>query len=418
MLRVNKPDSLMAEPISVMASSLIPSDTYEVMLRLNHFMGTFIGRGFYKADERGEINISKSAPLRGTYSGVRPMGLFESLTPCEDFRFGSYCKCTPPDPFNFTLELRNSTGEILQSTHLMKRWLHPYVARIEIEEGGIYGTLFKPPGDGPFPSIIDISGTGGGINEQKGAALASEGFCVLCLAFFQYKTLTKNLNDLDLDYFKNAINWMTSQKFVPGEIGLQGVSFGGLLVHLIAIRNPKVVAVCSINGGHVLAEVTKIKEHGEYLPYVKERSEFVHFVNQTMFCNKCFENLRVTPEADIGIETAPRTTAFRFVTSLDDYSTPTVFCTRLLEEALRNSSHYVEVDFVPGGHLMDPPYFPCHQAVYSKLAGTIQAYGGEPSQHGASQSKVWSNTIAFFKQFLGRPQPIKDYRLESSRSHI
>ncbi|KAJ1355434.1 hypothetical protein KIN20_012831 [Parelaphostrongylus tenuis] len=338
----------MAEQIAMVASSLVPNDVYELVLRLNHFTGTFFGRGFYKANEHGVIDTRKSAPLRGTYSG-----------------------------------------------------------------------------DGPFPSIIDISGTGGGINEQKGAALASEGFCVLCLAFFQYKTLIKNLNDLDLDYFKNAINWMTSQNFVPNKIGFQGVSFGGLLVHLIAIRNPKVVAVCSINGLHALSDTMKIKEHGEYLPYAEHQSGLVHFVNQTMFTNKCFENLHVTPEADIGIKTAPRTTAFRFVvsqlyqtTSLDDYSTPTVFCTRSLEEDLRNSDHYVEVDFVPGGHLMDPPYFPCHQAVYSKLSGTIQAYGGEPSQHGASQDRVWSNTIQFFKRFLGKPQPVADYRLELARSHI
>lgn len=57
-------------------------------------------------------------------------------------------------------------------------------------------------GDGPFPTILDMSGAGGGINEHKGATLSSEGFCVFSLAFFQYKTLISDLNDLDLDYFK------------------------------------------------------------------------------------------------------------------------------------------------------------------------------------------------------------------------
>ncbi|KAJ1345598.1 hypothetical protein KIN20_000169 [Parelaphostrongylus tenuis] len=388
MLRVNKPDSLMAEPIAVVASSLVPNDIYELVLRLNHSTGTFLGRGLYKADERGVIDISKSAPLRGTYSGIRSMGLFESLMPCEDFRFGGFCKCTPPVPFNFTLELRNCTGDVLQSMHLLKRWLHPYVTRIEIEDDGICGTLFKPPGDGPFPSIIEISGAGGDINEHKGAALASQGFCVLSLVFFQYKTLVKNLNDVDLDYFKKAINWMTSQKFVPNEIGFHGISLGGLLVNLIAIRNPQVIAVCSINGSHVITEMVKIKEHGEYLPFAECHSDYPPFVNQTMFLNKVVDTLHVTPETDIGIKTAPQTTAFRFVVSLDDYSTPTILCTRYLEEALKNSSHYVEVDFVPGGHIMDPPYLPC----------AIQALGGEPSQHGAVQSRVWSNTIAFFER--------------------
>ena len=60
----------------------------------------------------------------------------------------------------------------------------------------------KYAGDGPFPSIIDMSGTGGGLNEHKGGALASRGFCVFSLAFFQYKDLIKELKHLDINYFK------------------------------------------------------------------------------------------------------------------------------------------------------------------------------------------------------------------------
>ncbi|WKY16339.1 hypothetical protein Q1695_001199 [Nippostrongylus brasiliensis] len=103
--------------------------------------------------------------------------------------------------------------------------------------------------------------------------------------------------------------------------------------------------------------------------------------------------------------------------SLDDLSTPTVFVTRLNEKKLKDSGHYVEVDFAPGGHLMEPPYFPGLPVVYSKYADCVQAYGGEPSQHGASQPLVWSNTLAFFKRFLGEPKPPADYRIRI-QSHL
>ncbi|KAK5978178.1 Acyl-CoA thioester hydrolase / Bile acid-CoA amino acid N-acetyltransferase [Trichostrongylus colubriformis] len=168
------------------------------------------------------------------------MGLFEGLMPSDKFRAGNYCKCTPPDPFHFILELRDCASELLHSLPLIKRWLHPAVVRKDIEEDGICGTLFLPPGDGPFPTILDISGTGGGLNEHKSATLASEGFCVLALAFFQYKTLIEDLNDLDLDYFKKTIDWLISRPFTRNEIGIQGVSFGGLLVNMLAVRHPEV----------------------------------------------------------------------------------------------------------------------------------------------------------------------------------
>ncbi|KIH67560.1 BAAT/acyl-CoA thioester hydrolase protein [Ancylostoma duodenale] len=420
MLHIDKADTLMKEELSITASSLVPNELYEIFLRLNHFMGTFMSRGVFCADDLGEIDVSRMAPLRGTYSGVRPMGLFEGLMPCEDFRYGNYCKCTPPNPFKFDVELRDCTGKVLCSIPIIKRWIHPAVVRREIEEDGLCGTLFIPPGDGPFPTILDMSGAGGGINEHKGATLSSEGFCVLSLAFFQYKTLISDLNDLDLDYFRKAIHWLISLPFTKNEIGIQGVSFGGLLVNMLAVRHPEIIAVCSINGGHVISEYARIKENGKILPYTDTPTNMLYYLNQTMCYDKTVKYMVVTEEADMRVETAPKRTAFRYVASLDDLSTPTVFVTRLHEKKLKDSGHYVEVDFAPGGHLMEPPYFPGHQIVYAKIAGCIQAYGGEPCLHGAGQNKIWPNTVAFFKRFLGEPQPLADYRNanESPRAHL
>lgn len=51
--------------------------------------------------------------------------------------------------------------------YIKKHWMHPLLTRTEIEYDGFCGTLFKPPGDGPFPCVMDISGTGGGLHEHK-----------------------------------------------------------------------------------------------------------------------------------------------------------------------------------------------------------------------------------------------------------
>ena len=62
----------------------------------------------------------------------------------------------------------------------------------------------KCVGDGPYPCVVDISGTGGGLHEHKGSMLASEGFVVLCVAFFQFKDLPNKLEDVDINYFQVA----------------------------------------------------------------------------------------------------------------------------------------------------------------------------------------------------------------------
>ena len=55
-------------------------------------------------------------------------------------------------------------------------------------------------GEGPFPGIIDMYGTGGGLLQYRAALLASKGFVTLALAYFNYEDLPKEMT-LDLEYF-------------------------------------------------------------------------------------------------------------------------------------------------------------------------------------------------------------------------
>ena len=56
-------------------------------------------------------------------------------------------------------------------------------------------------GDGPFPGVIDLFGTAGGIIEFRSALLASRGIASLSLPYFRYEDLPDTLYDLDLEYF-------------------------------------------------------------------------------------------------------------------------------------------------------------------------------------------------------------------------
>ena len=67
------------------------------------------------------------------------------------------------------------------------------VSFILVNKGRIRGTLFLPPGPGPFPAVINMYG---GIHkknviEDKSAMFASRGFASLALAFFGVEGLPK-----------------------------------------------------------------------------------------------------------------------------------------------------------------------------------------------------------------------------------
>uniref|UniRef100_A0A1I7SZI6 Alpha/beta-hydrolase n=1 Tax=Caenorhabditis tropicalis TaxID=1561998 RepID=A0A1I7SZI6_9PELO len=335
-------DSLVHENISIVINNLSYQNIYKVELRFLHKTGTYRSFGVFKSNVTGCIDLSKIAPLRGSYAGVNERGLFESLEPTDNVRYGD-----------------DETGK-----------------------PKITGTVFKPPGDGPFPTIIDISGTGGGLNEQK-----------------------------------DAINYITSLPYTNDRIGFQGVSFGGTLVMLFSTKFPKIKAVCSINGSFSMDEYSHITVNGVQPPIGRfsDTGEHVRFLNDLMVYADMVRNIKLDEGAEFDFESSSSDTAFRFVSALDDMSTPTIYSTNLLTGILRELNREVDVDFVPGGHLLDPPCFPHHPMVYSNIAGTFQTYGGETSLHGKSEFDVWERTVQFFSRHLGAPTPLPDYLRHSAK---
>ncbi|KAK6736316.1 hypothetical protein RB195_019162 [Necator americanus] len=348
------------------------------------------------------------------------MGLFMSIEPCDDFPCGGYLSCTPPVPFIYNLILLDSCDCEITRIAIKKHWMHPALERTEIEADGFCGTLFKPPGEGPFPAVIDISGTGGGLHEHKGSMLASEGFVVLCVAFFQYKNLVKKLSDVEIEYFEKEREnqWR--------ELCLQGVSFGGTIAYRLASRYSQINAVVSINGPHVQNSFINIKEYGELLPQprslvwastsLNDQSsvwtdpKLGYFINGLMVSSPVLRHIELDESVEIPWRRIPASTSFRLVASIDDLVAPSVFCCRYVSQRLIEGGHNFEVQLLNGGHIMEPPYFPHHDKVNAKFQGVFCGYGGDIVLHGKSQELSWVRTIEFFTRTLGKPANMPEWK--------
>lgn len=60
-----------------------------------------------------------------------------------------------------------SQAEPVAEVVLERPLLAPGVRRIRIHHGRVRGALYLPPGDGPFPGVVDMFGSIGGLMEYR-----------------------------------------------------------------------------------------------------------------------------------------------------------------------------------------------------------------------------------------------------------
>lgn len=146
---------------------------------------------------------------------------------------------------------------------------------------GLEGTLFLPPGRGPFPAVLVLTGSGGGRDELKAARLASAGFAAFAVAYFAAPGVPEELVRIDLRYFERAISWLLGRPDVMGDVvSVLGTSRGGELTLLLASRFPVIAtAVAYVPSGIVhsgiykapagwLSDVPSWTIDGEAIPYL------------------------------------------------------------------------------------------------------------------------------------------------------
>lgn len=119
--------------------------------------------------------------------------------------------------------------------------------KIEIKECGLVGNLYLPATQiDKLPCIILMSGSDGGmpganaIPEYFIESLVSNNFAVLALAYFGLPGLPSNLENINLEYFENAISWCQSQPQIKADlITLIGQSRGGELALILGTIFPE-----------------------------------------------------------------------------------------------------------------------------------------------------------------------------------
>jgi dienelactone hydrolase len=237
------PDNVLSDEVAVIrAMGLPPNGRVTIEGRLSDGGGhSWISQAEFSADDRGTMDVSRQAPVKGSYKEVSAMGLIWSMKPVDK----NVDRYTPPPDLGVQLiEFRLMVdGKQVSSAQLTQRAVAEGVRQIKID-GELHGILFVPAGSGRHAGVLVVGGSEGGLPMQKAAWLASHGFVAFALAYFRYENLPANLEAIPLEYFGSALGWMRQRpEVLPDRIAVMGTSRGGELALQLGSMYPKVSAV-------------------------------------------------------------------------------------------------------------------------------------------------------------------------------
>lgn len=116
-----------------------------------------------------------------------------------------------------------------------------------IEEAGLFGNYFPAGGPGPHPAVLVLGGSEGGLgtaSQTTAVILQQEGFAVFQLAYFGVPGTPDTLEEIPLEMFDRALDWLGRQPAVdPARLAVVGASKGAEAALLIASRRPDLRAV-------------------------------------------------------------------------------------------------------------------------------------------------------------------------------
>ncbi|XP_034019148.1 bile acid-CoA:amino acid N-acyltransferase-like isoform X2 [Thalassophryne amazonica] len=309
--------------------------------------------GHYVSDHTGTVSVPDDFSFGGTYTGKEAMGLLWSMCPVpgspEGLRLRVMNVCSP-----MLVNISVYRGHVVEgfrdqdplASVVTERWyMAPGVQRIEIREEELRGTLFIPPGPGPFPGLLDMWGGGGGLVEYRASLLASHGFVTLALDYYTPKGADTRNTELSL--FESAFNVIKDHpKVIQDRVGIFGLSLGAVVTLNLAALSTV------INVGRIKCPVLLVNGH-------------------------------------------------------DDQNWSTVKCSEDMAQLMRaagNDHLLTLLNYPDAGHLIEPPFSPHFRATNFKsnlqTGKVVMLWGGQTKPHSDAQEDAWKKILVFLEQNL------------------
>ncbi len=259
------------------------------------------------------------------------------------------------------------------------------------------------------PALLVLGGSEGGINGARGlgSAFAAQGYNVLALAYFGADGLPANMQEVPLEYFDRAAEWLAAQPEVDGErVGIYGVSKGGEASLLVASHNPRFHAVAAgVPSNDAWQNLhrqdftprsswTSGDQPLPYAPY-----DFSHgFTSIFALYNGTIENGSAPADAIIPVERINGPVLL--LSGLEDTMWPSSRMSDLVIGRLDANNFafpHTHLSFENAGHAVgSPPQAETNQQYPDRMVG------GTDEGNLTARREAWAALICFFDQSLAR----------------
>jgi fermentation-respiration switch protein FrsA (DUF1100 family) len=419
-ITITPDDDLIDVPRRISVSGMQAGCLLELRTRTARGDGAiWTSRAMFRADAHGVTDLSRDAPVEGDYSDVSPMGLIWSQSPLEAGKREVF-PADVSDTLTTHVEVFDTDGKRLSQAVLTQRLMAPGVQRREMREDGCVGTVFVPSAPGPHPVVLVLNGSGGGINEARGALYASRGYAALALGYFKAPGLSDYISNTPLEYFRRALDWIIRElQPAHGFIAVSGQSRGGELALLLGATYPdRLKAVIGYVPGAVVHSAQNAADpstgregptwslDGKPLPHLWENNRTASWkpfdegppphrheraIRTALRDKEAVERARIRVEHING--------PVLLLSATDDGSWPSSDYSRMIVEKLQQHKHAYPVnhlDFNEAGHAIVFPYVPTTQLVYAHpVSGRISTGGGRPAANAHADEASWRAVLDF-----------------------
>ncbi|XP_029970893.1 acyl-coenzyme A thioesterase 1-like [Salarias fasciatus] len=361
---------LFDEPIQVKVSGLKSYQVVTMKARSTDERGRlFKSSAVYRADESGEIDLNRDPSLSGSYIGVEPMGLLWSLSPETLHKLFTKLKALIPHVVKISVHEEGEEGQMLAEVTNERFLIADGVSRVPVSEGNIQGILFTPPGEGPFPAVLDLCTF---MSETRACLLANKGFMALAVAVFHDKPC--NVKELHLDPHQEAVDFLLKQPKVGSKgVGVLSRSKAGDVALALGAFVPGVEAIKAIpteSGAsiikHIIEDPLAEENKGSLVPVQKVEGRLL------------------------------------FVASGDDMNWDSKGYMDEMVERLKHhgKNNFETVYYTLAGHLLEPPYYPFCPSSFHIMTPYPVLWGGEPKAHITAEMDLHEKIQEFFKTHL------------------
>lgn len=369
----------------------------------------------YVSNSDGTVQVMNDTSLGGSYTGCEPMGFIWSMTPApEDKKRRRLMKINASTPdvvkvsvFEGHILERSAVKTVLAKTEVERWYMASGVRRVDIQQNGIIGTLFLPPGPGPFPGMIDLLG-GSGPADFRGGPLASHGFATLTLAYVNHAELPYPAGYFGLtnDYFEDAYNFLSNHpQVIKDRIGIIGLCLGQYFALKMGTELPRIRPRClvGVSGSHIIMMKNKTGFIYQDLIDFNEKKPFDENIPSPTkhILLECFN------EPDRILQVGKIRCPLLLIVGEDDQSIPSVEAAAEIEKMMKEAgnSHFLTKISYPGaGHIIETPFSPLNKESKIKIpkmeTKLYQLWGGEPKAHADAQEDSWKRILEFLKHHL------------------